>query len=224
MYNLDMNYQKVKKVIIFDLDGVIIDSSDIQKQALFESYRIVGGKRKISFEEFIMHSGDSLENIFQKMELPLEMLDHYRRISCEQISKINIFNGMDNLLAKIRAEFLCALCTGKERKRVLEILDKKEIKNYFNIIICSDDVNNPKPNPESINLILKELGCKKESSVMIGDAKNDILCAKSAGIKSIAVTWGCFEKSELIKQEPDVIAEDISELYKGILQLLGEQL
>lgn len=211
----------MEKGVIFDFDGVIINSSDIQKYALMESYKIVVGEGFVSFDEFLSHSGDSLENIFIKMKLPMEMIKPYRRISCEMIPCIKIYDGMVELLEQMKVEgYKCALCTGKDRKRTLEILQRLKLDKYLETIVCSDDVVNPKPYPDSLLLAVKKLGINLEDAVMIGDARNDILCAKSAGVKVIAVTWGEVPRRVLEQEAPNCIVDTVDELSSAIFNLI----
>lgn len=208
----------MRKAVIFDFDGVVINSTEVQRQAFFESYKIAVGDGGIpSFEEFLSHSGDSLPNIFNKMNLPLEMVLPYREISRRKITEIKVYDGMRELLAELKGnKYKCGLCTGKDRARTLEILDNTDLFKYFDTLVCSDDVCNPKPHPESLALCLEKLSTTRENSIMIGDARNDILCAKSAGVKSIAVTWGDTDVKDLKKERPDYIVNSIEEL-KGCL-------
>ncbi|AEY67354.1 HAD-IA family hydrolase [Clostridium sp. BNL1100] len=211
----------MRKAAIFDFDGVIIDSLDIQKQALQESYKIVVGKGTPSFREFLSHSGNSLENIFKNMNLPLEMVEHYRRISQEKVYTIKIYPGISEILTKLKDDkVICALCTGKDRKRTLGILEKFGLEKFFSIVVCSDDVKHPKPHPDSLIHILNQLDIGAESALMIGDAKNDIKCAKNAGVKSIAVTWGGFSQADLEQESPNLIVNNMFELYTGINMFL----
>ncbi|KLU72983.1 MAG: hypothetical protein RHS_1225 [Robinsoniella sp. RHS] len=209
----------MNKVVIFDLDGVVINSSEVQKQALFESYRIiVGDDSKPSFEEFLSHSGNSISNIFQKMSLPLDMIEPYRKISRKNIELIKVYKGIKELIVKLKRQgFNLAICTGKERDRTVEILDKLDLLKLFDVIVCSDDVINPKPYPDSLLLALSNIEAIPENAVMIGDAKNDILSAKRAEVKSIAVTWGEGNKDILEIECPDYLVNTMSELDDAII-------
>lgn len=208
----------LKKGIVFDFDGVIINSSEIQKQALIESYRLIVGEGTPSFDEFLSYSGDSLENIFSKMKLPIEMVDPYRGICRERIWAIKIYDGIKDLLKFLKKNgYKCALCTGKDRFRTLELLDKLMLGEYFETVVCSDDVKNPKPHPDSLILAVNNLGVSLDNAIMIGDAKNDIICAKKAGVKVIAVTWGDTPKKVLEQESPDYMVNTVDELMSVIL-------
>lgn len=148
----------VKRNFIFDFDGVIINSHIVQEKALKTSYSIVVGEGIPPMEAFFNLSGDSLSNIFRQLKLPQEMIPIYRKVSQENSDLISVYKGMENILASIRQMGCsCALCTGKDRVRTLEILKQFHLENYFDKIVCSDDVENPKPHPQSINKIISEL-------------------------------------------------------------------
>lgn len=205
------------KNIIFDLDGVIINSHDVQVKALTESFNEICTEGVPPYDDFFRLSGDSLQNIFSQLGLPLELIPIYRKISSENINLIKIHEGMIELLQKLNeAGCNCALSTGKDRLRTIEILKYFNIEHYFKIIFCSDDVSNPKPNPESLNLIMKYLGVSTESTVMIGDGINDILAAKNADIQSIAVTWGDIAGNILSDNNPTYLVNSASELMLQI--------
>ncbi len=215
----------MKKGIIFDFDGVIIDSIDNQRQALVESYKLVVGEGRPPFDEFLSHNGDSLGNIFLKMKLPLAMVEHYRKFSSEKIESINIYNGMRDLLKQLTDDgYNCALCTGKDRKRTLEILDKLMLNEYFEAVVCSDDVSKPKPYPDSLILAIEKLGIGPDNAVMVGDAKNDILCAINTGVRVIAVSWGGIAKEILERESPDRIVNTVEELSAAIRELIGSSM
>lgn len=205
--------------IIFDFDGVILNSLKVQQKALFQSFREVYKHEKYpSFKEFLSYSGDSIENIFTKMNLSLNMISKYREVSRNSIDELEIFQGIEKLLEDIqKLDFRCGLCTGKDKERTHEILEYFGLKKYFHVIICSDEVENPKPHPDGIIHILNKLDANIDNTVMIGDAENDILAAKGASIPSIGVTWGSSNRQELEQYYPQYIVDSIEELYQYII-------
>ena len=206
------------KNVIFDFDGVIINSHDVQVKALNESFKVVCGEGVPPYDDFFKLSGDSLKNIFTQLGMPLEMISFYQWISRENIGLIKIHDGMIDLLQKLKElGCSCALCTGKDRSRTIEILQHFNMEHLFKTIICSDDVVNPKPHPESLILIMEELGASFKNTIMVGDGINDILSAKRAGIKSIAVTWGDVPKEQLHIVCPTDIVDSVFELHNLLL-------
>lgn len=208
---------KLNKAIVFDFDGVIIDSLELQKFAYEKSYQIVIGKPPKRFSEFITYSGSSLTHIISSMNLPEEMCDKYIEISRERLDLIKVFPGAKQLLERLKAgQYKCGLCTGKDRERTIEILKIMDLYSYFDAIVCSDDVNNPKPHAESLQLVTRKLKVRNVDCLMVGDSKNDILCAKNAKIISVAVDWGAFDKETLLKKSPDYYVENFDKLYNCI--------
>lgn len=206
--------------LIFDFDGVIINSHNLQVKALNEAFRKIVGQGIPPYEEFFKNSGDSLTNIFKKLNLPMEMLPIYKEVSSSNIDMIKIHNGMEQLLKHFIDRGYClALCTGKERQRTLNILKYLHIDKFFRSVVCSDDVKNPKPHPESLEKCIKTLKGTSQTSIMIGDGINDILCAKKADVSSIAVTWGDVPKKDIVKVFPDAIAENVYELKDKIEEI-----
>lgn len=203
-----------KKVIIWDFDGVIIDSKNLQMQALKECYRLLD-KGEPPYDLFFSLSGDSLQNIFNSIGIPLSMVKTYIAYSSKKIDQIMVFDGIYKLLSELKKkEYGLALCTGKERKRTLQILKKCELYDFFSLVVCSDDVVNPKPNPESLHKCLDYFKITPERAVMVGDAPNDILAAKNAGVHSIAVLWGEGNREVLQNSGADHICESVVELTK----------
>jgi 3-dehydroquinate dehydratase type II len=202
------------KAVCFDFDGVIIDSIEVQKEAFIRSYRkVVGNDNLPSVEEFFSHSGESLANIFRKMNLPQQMIEPYREISMELVDSIRIHDGMVQLLQQLKQQGIkCGLCTGKDRERTVIILKKLKLYQFFDAIVCSDEVKEAKPNPESLLKLMGLLGVNHKQAIMIGDSHNDIECAKSAFMPSIGVTWGEVDSNPLIQSKPDYLASTIQQL------------
>lgn len=211
------------RCLIFDLDGVIIDSHQLQIKALLESYRCVVGEGEPPYEEFFRNSGDSLSNILKKLKLPQEIIPYYLEISVKNMAMIKIHKDIEEIILKlVKKGFKCAVCTGKDRKRTLEILEYLKLRKFFNAIVCSDDVLNPKPASDSLLKAIECMNGNTSNSIMIGDGINDILCARNANVASIGVSWGDLKKSELVKIGPDYIVDTIKELEEAIYDKFNE--
>lgn len=213
----------VNKGIVFDFDGVIINTHDIQKKALEISYHKICGAGEPPYESFFKHSGDSLQNIFRKLGLPSEMISIYREVSRKSVAFVKVYSGIIEIIRSLKnLGYRCGLSTGKDRERTIEILDYLQLRTLFDTIVCSDDVSEPKPNPESLLKAMKDLNVEDVNHViMVGDGINDILCAKSINARSIAVTWGDVEEKDIIPYKPDCIVSSMESLYDDITKYLG---
>lgn len=197
--------------LIFDLDGCIIDSSEVQKAAFYGSYKeVVGDDNCPSYEEYIKYTGDSISNVMRKMGLPIEMVGPYRRISSSSIDKIIVNEKCVELIKKARRNgSKIAICTGKDHYRVDEILKFFSIDNLFDVIVSSDDVSSPKPAPDSILIAINKMNVKRETCVVIGDGYNDLLSAKNAGVKSVLTLW---YGDEGVPRDSNAIVTSVEEL------------
>lgn len=211
-----------KLFLIFDLDGCLINSDEVQKKAFYGSYQeIVGDDKCPDFSEYAKHTGDSLPNIFTKMGLPVEMTEPYKRISSEAIDKIIINESVISFLRRLQPLGVeAAICTGKDHKRSADILEFYKISDVFKEIVASDDVAEPKPSPMPILKCMELFGeaCSNKNTIFIGDGYNDILSAQNAGIKSILALW--YTHSE-VPIQADFKAETIEEFESIVQQILN---
>ncbi len=179
------------KCLIFDMDGCLINSNEVQKLSLKLAYdEVVGDDKQPTFEEYNKYTGDSLSNIFIKLGLPLTMVEPYRRYSKNLLT----LNYIDPLLISLIKEWRSqdikiAICTGKERDRVIQILEYFNITDLFDAIVCSDDVSRPKPYPDSILKCLEILNIKKEDALYLGDGNYDGIASNAAGVDFALTTW-----------------------------------
>lgn len=213
----------MNKCVVFDFDGVIIDSHEVQKRALKKAVQETCANCEPPYDTFFENSGDSLENIFKKLELPLTAIPIYQKVSRESKEMINVHNGVIQLLEELNGMGIkCALCTGKDRNRTIDILSYLCIEHFFCLVICSDDVKRPKPHPDSLIQIKTKLNLIEKNMIMVGDGINDILCAKALNINSIGVTWGDIPKNKLINVKPTYVANTVWEVRTYIRQIFGE--
>lgn len=207
-----------KMNLIFDMDGCLINSIEVQKSAFYGSYeRVVGDGNCPDFSEYLKHTGDSLPNIFKKMGLPVEMADPYREISSAAVDKIIINDEAIALVRKMRESgSKIAICTGKDHYRTVDILKHYGIDNCFDTVVASDDVTEPKPSAMPVLKAIENMNVNKDSCVVIGDGYNDILSAKNAGVTCVLTLW---YGDEGVPHEADYTAYTVKELENILNEL-----
>lgn len=211
------------RAIIFDLDGVLIDSEPLMRFAFAASYRQVIGSGPPPIEAYLEHMGESFPQIMQHLKLPLTLWQPYRELCQQRLDLIQVFSEGRAVLEWATAQRIkLAVLTGKDRGRTIHLLEHFGLIDFFQLVVCSDELQRPKPDPEGILRVLDQLGCAPDESVMIGDSVSDVLCAQRASVPTIAVTWGI--KPERVQSlcQPDYIvhswatlAEIVQSLYKG---------
>jgi 3-amino-5-hydroxybenzoic acid synthesis related protein len=207
--------------VIFDLDGVIINSEPLMRYAFSVCYRQVVGEGTPPTERFLEHMGESFPHILKQLELPLSLWEPYRKLCQSHIEQIRVFSGAREGLEWLRCQDIrMAILTGKDRERTEQILAYFDLEHFFTTVLSSDELNNPKPHPEGIQLLLKRLESDAKDTVMVGDGVSDILCAQNAGVRSIAALWGT--KPERLRQfsRPDYFASDWADLTRRLQALL----
>lgn len=197
---------------IFDLDGTIIDSSELMLKSLAYATKDLDGY-VINEKLFFSQMGKKLEEIFEILKIDPKLANLYRQYSAEHQDEIEIFDEVVEFIKELKGKGkLITINTGKEYVRTKKLLEELKLEQFFDLIVCSDQLINSKPHPESIFKTLNMLSVSKENTIMIGDSYQDILCAKNACIDSMFVSWGTTLESEVISIKPNFIYRDLKEL------------
>ena len=183
------------KGIIFDMDGTIVDSLPYH----YEAWKIFFNENKVeNFSEKLNEykGGGTLDlmrtvygNQYSKKELKKMSEDKekiFRKIYKGEIKQILGFKKfLDELKSK---DIMVGLASNAIRKNVSMIINELEIYDYFDSIICGDEVNNGKPNPEMFNETIDRFNINKDECLIFEDSLEGVLAAKNSGVKVIGIT------------------------------------
>lgn len=205
------------ELIIFDLDGTLIDSSEDIAWAVNKTLRQMGFE-EFSYQAIKERIGWGVKMLLQKA-LPEEkhnLLEEARAIFMgyygnHLLVKTKLYPGAKGVLEHFKGKKL-AIATNKPLNLTEKILDQLNISVCFQKVVGGDGVQNKKPAPEAIEIILKELKALPGKAVFIGDSKIDIEAGKKAGIITIGAAYGFRGRQELEEAGADVIIDDIKEL------------
>jgi len=198
-------------IILFDLDGTLIDSTPAILESFHEAYKTMNTPCPNN-EKIKSLIGLPLDIMFVKLgvdeDKKWEYVDaykkHYRPISKAKTSLLPFAKEAIKQANKIAT---LGIVTTKTSKYSEELMEHFGVMKYFKILIGRDDVDNPKPHPEPILKALKALNYKDHKTFMIGDTCLDSISAKEANVKSIGVLSGYGTKDDLISCS-DIVVEN----------------
>lgn len=210
--------------VIFDFDGVVIDSHEAHARSWFGLAEEIG--ETLTHDTFVSTFGQRNESILPMlgwatdMERIQQLGDRKEEIYREILNAEGIepLPGVVTLLEDLKDQGIpCAIGTSTPRANVACVLELAGLSQYFSDIAASEDVTHGKPDPEVFLKAAAKLGVDAAHCVVIEDAQVGIRAAKAAGMKSVAVTTT--HPAEALKPEqPDRIEANLESVDCGYLR------
>ena len=204
-------------VVLFDLDGTVIDSGAIILASMRHAVHEVLGREVPDAELMAAVGGPGLEA--QMAALAPDRVDElvrvYRAHNEPLHDELACCPGMDDVLVRLREEGRrLGIVTAKRHFTVDLAFANVPIGHLFDVVVGGDDTERQKPDPQPLEFALDRLGAQPDETAYVGDSPFDIRAAKAAGIHAIAVTWGrIHDRARLEAEEPDAIVDSAEELY-----------
>lgn len=205
-------------VVLFDLDGTVIDSGAIILASMRHAAETVVGGQWSDAELMKAVGGPGLEA--QMVALDPDRVDElvrvYRAHNEPLHDTLEAFDGMEDVLFRLREEGRrLGVVTAKRRSTVELAFAQVPIKHLFETVVGGDETERHKPDPEPLLLAAQRLGVDPATAAYVGDSPFDIRAAKAAGMYAVAVTWGrIHDRGRLEREEPDAIADSAEDLLE----------
>lgn len=217
-----------KKVLIFDLDGTLIDSvPDLaaainQMLAKFELPLAsveavrgwVGNGSLVLVERALLAMGGQLAMLDEAHEIFLAQ--YADCASQETVAYAGVNEGLDRLLA---AGFRLNIATNKPERFLPALLTHLGWQDKFDLVLGGDSLSAKKPDPMQLTYICQRLGYTIDECVMIGDSKNDIMAGQAAGMSTLALRYGYNYGEPIDASNPTQAFDDFDDLVAFILTL-----
>ncbi len=208
-------------LLIFDLDGTLIDSKRDIANAVHWTLRELG-LPQIPDEEIYTYVGNGVRPLILKsvgehaedFKKALKVFKDYYQIHL--LDHTTPFEGVRELLAHFHAKKK-AVFTNKPQYFTDPILKGLRLDHYFEAVIGSDAGFPKKPDPAVIHHLLKQFDCPPGQAMLIGDSKVDIETGKNAGILTCGVTYGFRPADEIKNAQPDFVVSQPKELLELFL-------
>lgn len=183
-----------KALVIFDMDGTLIDSSAAMTASVnyVREHLGLAPMAKADLEYHINQPDQHLPKIFYNTEVydPAHRAlfkEHYMAFSPSMIS---LYPDVEALLQALSLKAHLAIATNASDFFAEHMLDKMGIRSYFSKIVGSNNVSDPKPNPSMVFHVMNELKSEASKTVLVGDSIKDEGAARNAKIEFIFAEWG----------------------------------
>lgn len=209
-----------KKAVLFDIDGTLLDAWDyifeavkytaVKHNQVYPSDELLKKTQGKPLLEFYLTAYPSVD--------PNLLAQTHHDFQAKNFQLLKLYPKVKATLQKLKKEgFLLAAVSNRSRNSLVPSLEKVRILNFFDVVVAPEDVENPKPHPQHLQVALKHLQVKSADSLMVGDTDKDILAGKAAKVKTIGVTYGFLGK-DIAKHKPDYLIDEISQLLKILKQ------
>lgn len=210
------------KVIIFDWDGTLVDST----ARIVDSMQIAAAKVELptltdhAIQQIIgLGLPEALKRLWPNIsatELELMRVNYSANFSFHSDVHVDFFPSAHDFFAELQSlGYILAVATGKTRKGLDEMLDGMAVRDVFKITRCADETTS-KPDPHMLNEILAELNLSSSQALMVGDTSFDLDMAKAIGMDSVGMTHGAHDSDVLLASGAKALCASLNDLLEWI--------
>jgi len=175
------------RAILFDLDGTLLDSF----QSHLETYRATLARFGVALDarQFGRHYSPNWNEFYRRVGLASRHWDAASAAWLREaaLHEPRLFSGVAAMLRRLQRHFQLGVVTAGSRSRVRADLERGAITGFFAVVVTADDVREPKPAPEGLQLALRTLGTAPRQALYVGDTGPDYEFARAAGVTFVAV-------------------------------------
>jgi phosphoglycolate phosphatase-like HAD superfamily hydrolase len=223
----------VVKLIVFDWDEVFTKgSTNGYIRCYHEALKGVGVSLSPEEELKRIHAkwgSPHLEELRELLKEKPELLERANELYEQHlfgdtfVDCLEVVPGSQDLLRKLAGKYILTIASGVHPKILKErVMPKFDIPDVFAQIVTAYDLEDPdkaKPHPRSIELILEANNVAPEEAVMVGDAENDVLMGRNAGVEPVVVLSGHLTRLEAEKLDVSHIIDDVTHLEEALINL-----
>ncbi|RMR05470.1 Phosphoglycolate phosphatase [Pseudomonas savastanoi pv. glycinea] len=222
---------RLPKLIMFDLDGTLVDSvPDLAvavDKMLLELGRPAAGLAQVrnwigngapvlvrrALANDLDHSSVDDAQADQALEI-------FMKFYAEKHEFTTVYPGVRETLKwlqKMGVEM--ALITNKPERFVAPLLDEMKLGRFFRLIIGGDTMPTKKPDPAALFFVMKMTNIPASQSLFVGDSRSDVQAAKAAGVPCVAMSYGYNHGRPIEEESPALVIDDLRRLIPGCLDL-----
>jgi pyrophosphatase PpaX len=207
-------------VVLFDLDGTVVDSGAIILASMRHATREVLGIEAADKELMAAVGGPGLEAQMAAFapDRVDELVRVYRAHNIPLHDELQPCEGIEDVIVRLHEEGVrLGVVTAKWRATAELAFERLRVGDLFEVLVGGDETEGHKPDPDPLLLGAKRMGVSPQDCAYVGDSPFDIRAAKAAHMYSVAVTWGrIHDRAKLEAEEPGAIVDTAEELYAAL--------
>ncbi|MFC6336859.1 phosphoglycolate phosphatase [Pseudomonas sp. CCM 7891] len=220
---------KLPRLVMFDLDGTLIDSVP-DLAAAVDQMLLKLGRPPAGIESVREWVGNGVQMLVRRAlanHIDAEGVDEVEaehglalfNAAYEHGHELTVvYPGVRDTLKWLHKQGVeMALITNKPERFVAPLLDQMKMGRYFRWIIGGDTLPQKKPDPAALFFVMKMANIPASQSLFVGDSRSDVLAAKAAGVKCVALSYGYNHGRPIAEESPELVIDDLRRLIPGCL-------
>ena len=182
------------KLAIFDLDGTLFDTKDVNYNAYQNAIKMLGIDTEIDYNNFCnLYNGKNYREFLPKIipditEEQMKNIHNFKKnIYTQYLDKARKNELLFLMIQEIKEKFYISIVTNASKKNVKDILEKFSVKNLFDLLITQEDVKNPKPSAEGFLKAMNYFNISKKNTIIFEDSEIGIQAANKAETNYVKV-------------------------------------
>lgn len=206
------------RAVVFDWDGVLLDSLEANIRVYNRILTSIG-LRKLDRGKFLKLQSPNWYLFYERLGIPKNIWKsvdkEWLRLYASESPKLH--GDVKTVLGKLRKIGLkMGLVTNGERSRVERELEAFGLRRFLDSVVFTKGTEEFKPSPLMLIRALKELRTPAPTSIYVGDSPEDILAARAAGMKTVAISGGLSDEVRLRKEGPDYVFASLHEMMQSL--------
>lgn len=215
---------RLPALVIFDLDGTLLDSVP-DLAAAVDAMLDLRGRPPAGVERVKDWVGNGSEVLVRRALAGALEYAGVEEADAAQAHKdflqayagehhlTRVYSGVQTLLDWLQQQgVMMAIATNKPERFVAPLLQEKALDRYFRWLVGGDTLTAQKPDPAALHWIMEQAGVAANETLFVGDSRNDVIAARAAGVKVVAVSYGYNHGEPIAAQNPDLLVDSLDAL------------
>ncbi|MFC1510247.1 HAD family hydrolase [Candidatus Omnitrophota bacterium] len=211
------------KLVIFDLDGTLVDAFAAVVDSFNFALESVGAQRRsaLEIERCVGHGERHLiESLIPVGQVDAALTVYRKHHKGALKDNVKFLPDVAAFLETLKAEgYQMAIASNRPSYFTRIILDELQIKGYFKQVLCADQVFFPKPAPDILNTLISAHEVERDEVLFVGDTATDMETGQRAGVRTLGITTGPHTVEDLIPFAPYKIVSNINEVKEVLNDL-----